>query len=247
MTVLGQFKLRPTVVLAMILCGGTGALAINGICKAVSPPRSRQSPPIDPALAGSAQGASPRPVKVPSEVSGRLLGVFFEIGPYDMADENDIIIVDGQRYRRLCEGDSVKEGQLLAQVNDTLACDDLDLVRTRIVAAEAELLAAQYAKEGASLSYHCMTRPQARVNICPSQEDVLAAKLACDRYEQEVAAKKANLIVLQAKLRQAQRQSNLHEIRSPVDGVIKTIHVRKGEAVKQFDTVLEILPADEDR
>jgi multidrug efflux pump subunit AcrA (membrane-fusion protein) len=189
----------------------------------------------------------PRPIKVPSDVSGRLLGVFYEIGPYDMADDNDLIIVGTQNYRRLREGDFVKEGQLLARVDDIHARDDVDLIRTRIVATEAELLAVQYAKEEASFRFSCMIRPQGRVTDWYSQEDVRAAKLACDRYEQEAAAKKAKLDVLQAQLRQAQRQLNVHEIRSPVDGVIKTIHFRRGEAVKQFDTVLEILPADEDK
>jgi multidrug resistance efflux pump len=105
-------------------------------------------------------------------------------------------------------------------------------------------LAAQNVKDEACNRFNSMTRTQSRVTICISEEDVRAAKLACIRYEQEEAAKKANLTLVQAQLRQAQRQLTMHEIRSPVDGVIKTIRIRKGEAVKQFDTVLEILPAD---
>ena len=37
----------------------------------------------------------------------------------------------------------------------------------------------------------------------------------------------------------------LCEIRSPVRGVLKTVHVQKGEAVKRLETVLEILPSDD--
>jgi multidrug efflux pump subunit AcrA (membrane-fusion protein) len=131
MTFFGQFKLSPTVILALMLCGGTGALAINWIGVVDGPPRSAHCPPIGPSPAGPTEAAAPRTIKVPSEFSGRLLGIFCETSPFDSAAENDIIIVGEQKYRKLRESDTVKEGQLLARVNDILARDELDLLRAK--------------------------------------------------------------------------------------------------------------------
>jgi multidrug resistance efflux pump len=80
-----------------------------------------------------------------------------------------------------------------------------------------------------------------------TEEDMGIARVTVARYSQEVKAKKANVTEVQGQLRRAMTQLKMHQIRSPADGVIKTILFYKGEAVKRLETVLEILPSDEDR
>jgi multidrug efflux pump subunit AcrA (membrane-fusion protein) len=192
-------------------------------------------------------GPAPRTVRVPSEVDGRLLGIFTEIKPGDKVADKDVIVVGEQKYRRLREGDAVKAGQLLARVNDALARDDVDIGEAKMAAAEADMLASRKAKEEAKQRWDSVNDAIARVRGTPSYEDIRAAKLAYDRCAQEEVAKKANVAVAQRQLSKARTQLKMYEIRSPVEGVIKAVHLQRGEGVKQLETVLEILPLDDDK
>jgi len=55
-------------------------------------------------------------------------------------------------------------------------------------------------------------------------------------------AKQAALFSAQVEANAAIRMLHKHEILAGVSGEIKRIHHQPGEAVKQYDTVLEILP-----
>ncbi len=192
-------------------------------------------------------GPAPRTIRVPSEVEGRLLGIFTEIKPGDKVADKDVIVVGEQKYRRLREGDTVKTGQLLARVNDALARDDVDIAEAKIVAAEADMLTSRKTKEEAKQRLDSMNAARARVTADGSMEDLRAAKLTYERYFEEEVAKKANLTVTQRQLSKARTQLKMYEIRSPVDGIVKAVHLQRGEGVKQLETVLEILPLDDDR
>lgn len=244
---LTKLKHGAAVVLALAVCGGAGGLVFYGIAQAQNAAGSAPSPLPDPQPTGPQQPAPmSRGIRIPSEVAGRLLGVFTEIGEDEKVAEKDVVVVDKKKYRRLREGDTVKEGQLLARLDDAAARDDLEIKQAKVGAAEAELSTSRKTKEEAYNRWDSMLAANKRVQHAYSQEDVAGAKLTYDRYTQEELAKAADLIVTKVQLRQAQQTLKMCEIRSPVDGVIKTIHVRKGEGVKQYDTVLEIVPAKED-
>jgi RNA polymerase sigma factor (sigma-70 family) len=244
---LTKLKVGVAVVLALTLCGGAGGLAFYGVAHACNSAGPSSTPLPDAQPTGPAQPAPmARGIKVPSEVGGRLLGIFTEIGADDKVAEKDVVVVGKKKYRRLREGDAVKEGQLLARVDDAAARDELDIKQAKVAAAEAELLTSRKTKDEAKNRWDSMLEANKRVRNAYSQEDVAGGKLTYDRYVQEELAKTADLVVAQVQLRQAQTMLKMCEIRSPVDGVIKTIHVHKGEGVKQFDPVLEVLPANED-
>src|SRR5262249_61577013 len=112
-------------------------------------------------------------------------------------------------------------------------------------AAKADLLASTKTKDEAKSRYDDVIVGNLKAPGTYPQQDLRVAKLTWERYEQEEAAKKANLDVAEAELKRAQATLNRFTIRSPVRGVVKAIHAQKGEAVKQLDPVVEILPSDE--
>jgi len=247
---LAKLKLGVAVLLALTLCGGAGGLAVYGAAGTAGQPRgtlaplAAAAPAPQQALSGSAP-AAPRTIKVPCEVDGVLLGIFTEIKPNDKVAETDVVAVGNQKYRRLREGDTVKAGQLLARVNDVLACDDVGIAEARTAAAEAEMITSRKTKEEALQRRDGMLQAIKANPLAYSKEDIRCASLTYERYVQEEVAKKANLVVAQLQLGQTRTQLKMYEIRSPVDGVVKTIHLRKGEAVKRLEAVLEIQPLDD--
>jgi multidrug resistance efflux pump len=75
-----------------------------------------------------------------------------------------------------------------------------------------------------------------------SQEELRGAKLTLDRFAGEVVAKQAAVTVAEAELNQARTVVEMHNIRSPTRGVIKSILKRPGEAVQSLETVFLIQP-----
>ena len=86
--------------------------------------------------------------EVPSQRDGvlRFIGVevkpdeqvspYDRLGPFEMADGSK------RTFRRLKDGDKVKENDLLAQVDDTLAVADLRIKEAKLQAAKADMVAA---------------------------------------------------------------------------------------------------------
>jgi multidrug resistance efflux pump len=71
-------------------------------------------------------------------------------------------------------------------------------------------------------------------------EDLRATELTWFKYRYEEETKKANQVVAEAELHVAKANVGMHEIRSPLRGTIRTIHLRPGEAVKNFEPVVRI-------
>jgi multidrug efflux pump subunit AcrA (membrane-fusion protein) len=252
---IAKLKLGAAVVLALMLCGGAGGMAFYAAAAAGRPSHGSSkafSIAARGAEAALAEAAQPWPgtrtIRVPSQVDGLLLGIFTEIAPKDKVAPRDAIVVGKQKYRRLREGDKVKAGQLLARVNDVLALDDVDIAEARVTAAEAELKTSAAMKEESKRRLALLEALRKKAGErAVGEEDMGIARVTVDRYTQEEAAKKATVTEVQGKLRKARTQLKMHEVRSPVDGVVKTILFHKGEAVKRLETVLEILPSDDDR
>jgi biotin carboxyl carrier protein len=251
---LAKLRLGAAIVLALVLCGGVGGMAFYAAAQSghVADGSSKTStvsaPDVQPVLTEAAQPLPvTRTVRVPSQVDGLLLGVFTEIKPNDKVAPGHVIVVSGRKYRRLREGDKVKAGQLLARIDDGLALDDVVIAETKVTGAEAERRTSEAMREESKRRLAILDgqRSKAGTKIV-TEDDYGIARVTVERYTQEEMAMKARVIEVQAQLRRAKTQLKMHEIRSPVDGVIKTILFRKGEAVKRLETVLEILPSDND-
>jgi multidrug efflux pump subunit AcrA (membrane-fusion protein) len=174
-----------------------------------------------------------------------VLGIFTEIKPNEKVADKDVIVVGKQKYRRLREGDEVMEGQLVARVNDAAAADEVAIREAKLQGAKAELVTATATRDESKQRYERMVRANMGATPTFSNEEINGAKLTWERYVQEEMVKKANVVLEERQLLAAKRIQQQYEIRSPVHGVVKVIHVQKGEAVKKLETVVEILPLDE--
>ena len=79
-----------------------------------------------------------------------------------------------------------------------------------------------------------------RQNKVISQAEVDAAALTKQKYLAEMASKQAGVAVARARLKREEITVKMHEIRSPVRGVIRRIYKRQGEAVKALEPVFQI-------
>ena len=77
-----------------------------------------------------------------------------------------------------------------------------------------------------------------------SAEDLRERKLVWDKYLYEALSKKAAIELARLEANQANTVVSMHEIRSSIDGIVKTVYKNPGEAVKAdptFEPVFQIL------
>jgi outer membrane protein assembly factor BamA len=70
--------------------------------------------------------------------------------------------------------------------------------------------------------------------------EVEAAVLTRDKYRSEVVAREAGVKLAIIQVQEAELLLQLHEVRSPVRGVVRAIYKRPGEAVKKLESVVLI-------
>jgi RNA polymerase sigma factor (sigma-70 family) len=188
-------------------------------------------------------------VEVPSRRDGVLLVIGTEIKDGEKVPTEQLIVVkvegEEKKYRRLREGDTVEEGQLLARVDDALARDEVASKKTAVDVAKADWEASIRARDEALERYKTLNNLYNQPLGKPvSLEDLRGAKLTYDRYFFEEISKKAAIAKAEAELRQAQTVLRMHEIRSPVRGVLRDIYKNRGEAVKALEPVVQIRIAE---
>src|SRR5207244_1010700 len=143
-------------------------------------------------------------------------------------------------YRRLYEGQTVTEGQMLAMINPAKAWGEVQTKEAKIEFAIAERDAAVAGEQEGKERYD-------RANALLfskggiAKEDLGAAKLTWLKLKGERIAKEAGVKVANLEKKQADIDLGLHEIRAVMPyklSSIKTIVRQRGNAVKQLDPVL---------
>ncbi|MFN4258700.1 MAG: efflux RND transporter periplasmic adaptor subunit [Gemmataceae bacterium] len=147
-------------------------------------------------------------------------------------------------YRRLREGDMVREGQLLARLDDSLSRDDVAIKYARLEASKADFVAAEKTRDEAKKRYETQVHLWNKGQGTTSQEEMRGAELTWIRYIYEAIAKQQAIKLSESELRQSQTVLKEHEIRSKIDGIIKMIYRRPGEAVKAMEPVFHIVNCD---
>jgi len=142
------------------------------------------------------------------------------------------------QYRRVKVGDHVEPGQLLGRVDDRLARDEMAIKEQKLLAAKADLGVSQKTQEEAKARYE--TQAELYKQKATSIEELRGAKLTLEKFTGEVISKQAAVSVADTELNQARTVVEMHNIRSPVRGVIKTIYVHPGEAVQSLGLVFAI-------
>lgn len=167
-----------------------------------------------------------------------------QIGPGEEVTPNVLLtIVSGgkeMKFRRLKEGDRVRTGQLLAQLDDRVARDELDVQQAKLMVAEADRHSLEKHRDEAKTQYDTAVRLYGKDAKAISLEQVQFAKLAWEKYYYEEVSKREQVTLASAEVKRAQRIVGMHEIRNSVNGVIRKIYKHPGEAVKQLEPLFQI-------
>jgi WD40 repeat protein len=180
--------------------------------------------------------------EVPSQRNGVIWIIGTEVGANEEVPADRLIVRGGKRYRRLMEGDMVKIGQLLAQLDDRLARDEWASKKAKILSAEADYAASDAAQKESRTRYETGLKLDQKGAI--PKEELRERKLVWDKYTFESKSKKEAIELARLEANQAQTVVGMHEIHSSIDGVIKTIYKNPGEAVKSepsYEPVFQIL------
>ena len=182
-------------------------------------------------------------VDIAAERPGRLLFLGIEIEKVDRRRDDNIVVegVDGtvRCFRRLRAGDKVEDGQIIGQIDDDLARIDVSKKKAKLVAAEADRVASEKTREEAKTRLRVLDDLKARVPGNVSPDDYRAAELCVARYTQEEIAKRAAVRAAEFDVVAAEKVLALHKVRA-VRGVVESIVVRPGHAVKAGDVVVHI-------
>lgn len=157
-----------------------------------------------------------------------------------------VIIARKERVlRKLQEGAEVVEGQLLAMVDPAVAAAEMVNKLAKIVAARAETDAAGKARGEAFARYQTLERLNAgTVKNVVAIEELRGAEFAWWKYRYEEDTKRATIGSTRAETDQVLTTLMQHEVRAATSGVVKNIARLRGEAVKNLETLMQIVNHD---
>jgi WD40 repeat protein len=216
---------------------------VSGLCLAQEPaPRSLSA---DPLVIPDCRLSVVEKQAVPSLRDGIILAIATEIQPGEqVAPDRLLVVKQGDqevKYRRLKEGDAVRPGQLLAVLDDRLVRDEWAIKKGLIVQNEAELAAAERARDESRDRYLTQVKLRSSpAGPASSQEDLNSAQLAFYKNHYDAISKKEAINLAKLELHQSETILGMYQIRSTIGGVIKRIHKQPGEAVKSLEPILEI-------
>ncbi len=136
------------------------------------------------------------------------------------------------------EGEEVKAGQLLAQLDDRLAVADRDSKKAKVISSEAKLGAAKKTKEEA-MKRADISRDLFNKKAIPYDQFRLD-ELTRDRYIAEEVSAEQDVVFAKLEHEQSEIVLKYYQIRSDIPGVVKTIIKQPGEAVKNLDTLFQV-------
>jgi len=141
-------------------------------------------------------------------------------------------------FFKLEVGDEVKKDQLVALVNPVLALDDLGIRAAKLEASESDRRASEKTRDEAHKRFQ--QQSLLRQKGAGSDEEYRSAELFWRRYIDEEVGKAALVVQSQRELNAAVTTLKMHEIRSSIPGVIKTIYRNRGEAIKNLEPLLQV-------
>ena len=130
------------------------------------------------------------------------------------------------------ENDSVKKGQLLAQLDLSKLKDQVERSRSGLASAQAKVkqTEATYTEAKASLARLQQVRELSGGKV-PSQAELATAEAALARAQADGAAARASVADAEAALRSDETNVRKASIRAPINGVVLTRKVDPGQTV----------------
>jgi multidrug resistance efflux pump len=171
---------------------------------------------LGPATAGE-KADKPRPLEIPSQVSGVLTQVMVK------------------------EGTVVRRGDVLARMDDRLAQVEVRKAQARAVQAEIELEAAKNRKQEADVRHQAIE--ELAKKGAASQEEVSAAKITRATLEAQLRVVMEEVQIRRLDAERARIIQDRHVMVSPVDGVVQSVLKQPGEAAKALTPVMRIQAA----
>ncbi|MEQ1942956.1 efflux RND transporter periplasmic adaptor subunit [Mesorhizobium sp. VNQ89] len=127
------------------------------------------------------------------------------------------------------ENQSVKQGEVLAELDTTRLEAQIDGARASVKSAEAKILES---KTTLTESQQAFTRAEQLLKRGMAAQQVLDTATATrDRAEANVAMAEANLAIAQATLKQQEADLVKSKIYAPIDGIVLTRSVNPGQTV----------------
>jgi WD40 repeat protein len=175
---------------------------------------------------------------------GILLFVGTELKPGEkekLPKDRIITVKEGDKetsYRILKEDDEVSDGMLLGRLDDRVARDEYIAKTGKVTMADAEYKTAVSTRDEALVRWKRLER--LGPGGAAAKEEIDERRLAYEKYLNDVTSKKEAINQAKLEANQALTILRLHEIHSPVAGVIKTVYRHPGEALKNLDPVLQV-------
>lgn len=143
-------------------------------------------------------------------------------------------------------GDSVKAGDLIAQIDKDKQQNDLDIIKAQFESAKANLKSKEVALEIADSQYK--REQKLYDNKATSLENLETLKNNFYALQANVAELKAQIIQLEIQFKNAEKDLSYTTITAPMDGVIINVAVEEGQSVRAGDiapTIVRIADLNE--
>lgn len=225
-----------------------------------------QALPKEPNVPAGRQGADPiilhghitvlDKVDVSSQVAGQLLFIGEEVpegaaqvggvAPFFREPYQHALVEQGNRdiakiYRRIFEGEPIRENQMVAMINPAKALNGVLEKQAKHSAAAAEEDAARRVDEEAERRLRIEERTKS------SELELSNARLTRIKTYQDFVAKREAVKVARIEMEMAEILLKQHEIRNNLRNdlaELKTIYKHRGEAVKEYEPVMQVYRVD---
>lgn len=189
----------------VLITGGVLALRGNAPVVEVAAARAPEGPGMQTLLNASGYVTPRRRATVAAKITGRVTGVYFD------------------------EGMHVKEGQLLATLDESDAKRALDAAKADRDASKAAIADLQVQLKYAEIELH--RAEELHAEKVQSQEALDTARTNVDSFKAKIALAKQQVDAAEARVQQAQQGVDNCVIRAPFSGIIVSKDAQVGEMV----------------